>query len=196
MAVREIPQIGHPVLRRPTVALTQAQLAEAPTQDAIDDMIETMAAAKGSGIAANQIGVSLAICVIGVTRNERYPYKPPIPLTVLVNPVITPLDDERWLNNEGCLSVPVRGDLERLMNIEVSALDRTGEPFTMVCRGLTAGTVQHEVDHLNGMLIVDRMVDSRSMSTWDNFAEYGMDAYLERIAPAIERTEPKVMPSE
>ncbi len=196
MAVRPILQIGDPVLRRPTRRVAAAELADPGVQGAIDDMIETMAAADGAGIAANQIGVLLAICVIGVDHNERYPYKPPIPLTVLVNPVIELLDDEMWLNNEGCLSVPLRGDLDRHMSIEVSAWDRDGTPFTAVYRGLTAGTVQHEVDHLNGRLIVDRMEDSTSMATWDNFSRHGMTTYLKRIADVIARTEPQVGPHE
>ena len=190
MAIRDIPQIGDPVLRRPTDDVTDDQFTDPEFQQLVDDMIETMRHAGGAGIAANQVGVSLNVCVIGVDRNDRYPYKPPIPLTVLVNPVIRPLDDERWLNNEGCLSVPIRGDLRRMMNIEVTARDRKGEPFTQVYRGLSAGTVQHEVDHLGGRLIVDRMTDPTSISTWENFAEHGMEAYLERIAPIIDRTEP------
>ncbi|NND02358.1 MAG: peptide deformylase, partial [Acidimicrobiia bacterium] len=121
----------------------------------------------------------------------RYPYKPPIPLTVLVNPELRLLDEETWLNNEGCLSVPLRGDLRRYMNIEVKALDRNGEPFSQIYRGLTAGTVQHEIDHLKGRLIVDHMEDSKTMTTWDNFAQHGMNDYLERIAPVIARTEPR-----
>lgn len=191
MAIRDIPQIGDPVLRRPTDDVTVDQFTDPEFQQLVDDMIETMRHAGGAGIAANQVGVSLNVCVIGVDRNDRYPYKPPIPLTVLVNPVIRPLDDERWLNNEGCLSVPIRGDLRRMMNIEVTASDRNGEPFTQVYRGLSAGTVQHEVDHLGGRLIVDRMTDPTSISTWENFAEHGMEAYLERIAPIIDRTAPR-----
>lgn len=193
MPVRPIPQIGDPVLRRATAAVDPVSIDSDDIQALIADLIDTMTAAGGSGIAANQIGVSLAVCVIGVTKNARYPYKPPIPLTVMINPRVQLLDDEQWLNNEGCLSVPLRGDLPRHMNIEVSAFDRNGESFTETYRGLTAGTVQHEVDHLNGGLIVDRMEDSRTMTTWENFAEHGMDSYLERIAPVIARTEPKVV---
>lgn len=192
MPVRPIPQIGDPVLRKPTAPVDPGSAGSDEVQALITDLIDTMTHANGSGIAANQIGVSLAVCVIGVSKNPRYPYKPPIPLTVLINPEITLLDDEQWLNNEGCLSVPLRGNLPRFMNIEVSAIDRHGEPFTQVYRGLTAGTVQHEVDHLNGGLIVDRMEDSRSMTTWENFATHGMGEYLDRIAPVIARTEPKV----
>lgn len=188
MAVRPIPQIGDPVLRRKTEDVENFD--DPAFQRLVDDMIDTMRDADGAGIAANQVGVSLNVCVIGVDRNARYPYKPPIPLTVLVNPVIELLDDERWLNNEGCLSVPIRGDLYRWMNIEVTAKDRNGEPLTQIYRGLSAGTVQHEVDHLNGGLIVDRMDDRSSMTTWANFQAHGLDTYLNRIAPIIKRTEP------
>ena len=192
MAVRRIRQIGDPVLRYPTARVDPDSITSAEIKAVVADLVDTMRAADGSGIAANQIGISLAICVIGVTENRRYPYKPPIPLTVLINPEIVVLDDEQWRNNEGCLSVPLRGDLWRHMSIEVAALTATGAPFSQIYRGLSAGTVQHEVDHLNGRLIVDRMEDSRSMTTWDNFAEHGMADYLDRIAPVIERTEPKV----
>jgi peptide deformylase len=188
MAVRAIPQIGDPVLRRPTHDV--ADFADPGFQQLVDDMIDTMQDANGAGLAANQVGVSLNVCVIGVDRNERYPYKPAIPLTVLVNPQIKLLDDEKWLNNEGCLSVPIRGDLFRWMNIGVTAQDRHGEPFSQIYRGLSAGTVQHEVDHLNGGLIVDRMDDRSSITTWTNFQQHGMDAYLNRIQPIIKRTEP------
>lgn len=188
MAIRNIPQIGDPILRRKTDDVTEFE--DAGFQRLVDDMIDTMRDASGAGIAANQVGVSLNVCIIGVEHNQRYPYKPAIPLTVLVNPMITKLDNERWLNNEGCLSVPIRGDLHRWMNIEVTAKDRHGSPFNQIYRGLSAGTVQHEVDHLNGGLIVDRMDDRASMTTWANFQHYGMRDYLTRIAPIIDRTEP------
>ena len=189
--IRAIPQIGHPVLRRSCEPVSADELSSPRVQTLIDDMIETMRDAEGAGIAANQVGVSLRICVIGVESNDRYPYKPPIPLTVLVNPELSFIDDAIYLNNEGCLSVPIRGDLPRQMNIDVGALDRDGNHFARTYRGLTAGTVQHEIDHLNGMLIVDRIEDTRTMSTWAMFQEHQMDQYLERIRPAIEATEPK-----
>lgn len=191
MSIRAIPQIGDPVLRRATRDVTGADLATDAVQILIDDMIDTMLDAQGAGIAANQVGESRNICIVGVDRNERYPHKPAMPLRVLVNPVIRPLDDVEFLNNEGCLSVPLRGDLRRFMNIEVTALDREGAESVSIYRGLSAGTVQHEVDHLVGMLIVDRIHDSRTMATWENFQEHGMAEYVERIQPVIDATEPK-----
>lgn len=192
--IRPIPQIGDPVLRAENQVVSVEELGTAPVQTLIDDMIETMRAAQGAGIAANQVGVNLRICVLWVESNERYPYKPPLPLTVLVNPVVEFLGNRMFLNNEGCLSVPIRGDLARYMSINVRALDRTGQPFEQQYRGLSAGTVQHEVDHLNGNLILDWVTDPTSMSTWDNFQAYGYDSYVERIQPVIDATEPRMEP--
>ena len=105
------------------------------------------------------------IAVIEVDHNPRYPYKPPIPLTVVVNPVIEALDDELVEINEGCLSVPdLRGNVERHVNVRVRYLDRDGVAHDEVKRGLTAGTFQHEVDHLDGVLFVDRVRDPRTLT--------------------------------
>ncbi len=127
LSVREIVEIGHPVLRERAEELTAEALAAAEVQTLIDDMIETMRAAAGAGIAANQVGETVRVAVAEVDANPRYPYKPPIPLTVFVNPVIEPLDDDVELINEGCLSVPgLRGELPRHMRVKVSYLDRDG----------------------------------------------------------------------
>lgn len=187
MTVRQIPQIGHPVLRAPTAWVEVEELATRRIQEIIDDMIETMHHANGAGIAANQIGESVRICVIGVEDNPRYPYKPPIPLTVFVNPELEVLGEGRYASNEGCLSVPLRGDLERWESVEVRALDRNGLPFTRVYRGLTAGTVQHEVDHLEGALFIDRVTDTRTLGTWENFEIYAKEAFLEKVATVVDR---------
>lgn len=193
MPAREITEIGDPVLRAVTTDLTAERLASAEVQELVDDLIDSMRSEHGAGIAAPQIGSQLNICIIGVDNNERYPYKPKIPLTVLVNPVVVVLDDATFLNNEGCLSVPLRGDLMRNMNIEVTSLDRTGIESVSIYRGLTAGTVQHEIDHLAGVLIVDRFSDTRSISTWQNFQDRELAEFVERIQPVIDVTEPRVL---
>ncbi|HKQ17400.1 MAG TPA: peptide deformylase, partial [Solirubrobacterales bacterium] len=115
MSVREIVTIGDPVLREPAREVAAGELGSDAVQTLIDDMIETKRAADGAGIAAPQVGESLRIALAEVEGvNRRYPYKPPIPLTVVVNPRIEPVGDEVFLNNEGCLSVPgLRGDLPR-----------------------------------------------------------------------------------
>lgn len=189
--IRKIPQIGDPVLRARNEEVLPEDLDKPELQQLIDDLIETMRDAEGAGIAANQVGVNLRIAILEVEANARYPYKPRLPLTVLVNPTIDLLDDETFLNNEGCLSVPIRGNLPRYMNIRLRALDRNGRPLDQIYRGLSAGTVQHEVDHIGGHLIVDRMEDPKSMSTWENFRDHGYPDYLERIQPVIEKTEPQ-----
>jgi peptide deformylase len=187
MAVRDIPQIGNPVLRTPTRRVDVEELATSGMQAIIDDMIETMRHANGAGIAANQIGESVRICVIGVEDNPRYPYKPPIPLTILVNPDVTVVGTETYANNEGCLSVPLRGNLDRWAHIEVTAIDRNGLPFTREYRGLTAGTVQHEVDHLEGGLFIDRVADTRTLSTWGDFDQFQKEAFVRHITAVVDR---------
>ena len=106
MAVREILHVGNPLLREVSRPVTRDELASPEVQQLIDDLIDTMHAANGAGIAAPQVGELVRIATIEVTSNPRYPYKPPIPLTVVVNPVVEPLDDEQVEINEGCLSVP------------------------------------------------------------------------------------------
>jgi peptide deformylase len=138
-------------------------------QGFIDDLIETKRAAQGAGIAANQLGDLHRIAVVEVEPdNPRYPYKPPFPLTVLVNPELEPVGDETIEVNEGCLSVPgLRGTLPRHARVRVRYLSRDGEPQELEVAGLTAGTFQHEVDHLDGALFADR-ADPRSLSTWEH----------------------------
>ncbi|MEN3358355.1 MAG: peptide deformylase [Mycobacteriales bacterium] len=187
MTIRKIAPIGHPVLRTPTRPVTPDQLADAVTQRLIDDLIDTMRDARGAGIAAPQVHEPVRIAVIEVDRNPRYPYKPPIPLTVLVNPVLEPVGGETVSINEGCLSVPLRGDLSRHAQVRVRYLDRDGREHTEVRRGLTAGTFQHEVDHLDGTLIVDR-IDPRTLATWDQFDRHQRAAFVERITRFVEAT--------
>ncbi len=186
MAVLPIASIGHPVLRTPTSPVTPAELASAEVQRLIDDMIDTMRDAGGAGIAANQVHTGRRIAVVEVNQNRRYPYKPAIPLTVIVNPSWRPVGDEMVTINEGCLSVPLRGDLRRHVAVEVEYLDRDGEPHRAEKRGLTAGTFQHEIDHLDGMLIVDR-VDPRTLATWEQFEEHQREAFVDRITRFVDR---------
>jgi peptide deformylase len=185
VSVREIVTIGHPVLRRRARELTLEELRSAEIQGLIDDLIETRRAAHGAGIAANQVGEPVRIAVAEVERgNPRYPYKPPIPLTVIVNPEIEPLDSEMIEINEGCLSVPgLRGVVERRATIRVRYLDREGNPNEEIKRGLTAGTFQHELDHLDGILIVDR-ADPRTLQTWEQFERFHREEF-ERLAQGI-----------
>ena len=189
MSLREIVEIGHPVLRERARELDPDELGSPPVQRLIDDMIETMRAANGAGLAANQVAETVRIAVVEVTEgNPRYPYKPPIPLTVIVNPTIEPLDDELVQINEGCLSVPnLRGEVPRHPSIRLTYLDRDGVEHEETRRGLTAGTFQHELDHLDGTLFVDRVRDPRTLSTWEQFERFGRDAFVDRARRIVER---------
>jgi peptide deformylase len=187
MAVLDIAQIGHPVLRTPARTVTREELASDTTQRFIDDLIDTMRNAHGAGIAANQLYEPVRICAIEVDHNPRYPYKPPIPLTVLVNPELEYLGEERFPLNEGCLSVPLRGDLHRSLRVRVTAWDRNGNEAVHEVAGLTAGTFQHEVDHLIGVLYVDRVEDPRTLSTWDEFDRHRRSAFFAEMEAFVAR---------
>ena len=181
MTVRDILSIGHPALRVPAVAVPRAEIAGERVQSIVDDLIDTMRHANGAGLAANQIGETARIVVIEVNDNPRYPYKPPIPLTVAINPELEVLDAETVVINEGCLSVPLRGDVVRSVNLGVRYFDRDGTEHCIQARGLTAGTWQHECDHLDGVLITDR-ADPSTLCTWDEFERHHRDAFIERIS--------------
>src|SRR5688572_9068891 len=188
MSIRKIAQVGHPVLREPARQISREELASPAMQQLIDDMIETMRDANGAGLAANQVHEAVQICVIEVGKNPRYPYKPKIPLTVLVNPVLEPIGDETFDNYEGCLSVPnLRGLVARHVAVRLRAVDRHGQPIDRVVQGLTAGTFQHEVDHLDGKLFVDRVADTTSLCTWQEWERHQRDAFVDRVGKLIER---------
>ncbi len=188
MTVREIVTVGHPALRQPAVEVSADELASAEVQALIDDLVDTMRDANGAGLAANQIADGRRIAVIEVNDNPRYPYKPRIPLTVVVNPVLEFVDDELVEINEGCLSVPdLRGSVHRHVNVRVRWLDRDGTAHDEVKRGLTAGTFQHECDHLDGVLFLDRVTDPTTFTTWAQFERYHRAAFVERITEFVER---------
>jgi len=189
VTVRDILQIGHPVLRQQARPLAPAEVATAEVQRLVDDLVDTMRAADGAGLAATQVGEAVQVCVAEVRPgNPRYPYKPVIPLTVLVNPQIEALTAETFANYEGCLSVPgLRGVVERAVVVRVRALDRHAAPVDMVVRGLSAGTFQHETDHLQGQLFVDRVADTRTLCTWDEFRRRHEAAFTERARALVAR---------
>ena len=188
MAFREIVTIGDPVLRERSREVTADQLRSPEVQGLIDDLIETKRAAHGAGLAANQVGEPLRVAVAEVEgTNPRYPYKPLLPLTVMVNPVIEPVDDDTIEINEGCLSVPdLRGYLERHAAIRVRYLDRDGNEHEEVRRGLTAGTFQHELDHLDGVLFVDR-ADLRTLATWEHYDREQRAEFEQRARAIVDR---------
>ena len=152
--------MGHPLL------LKQAQPVEkfdTPELHAvIEDMQDTMKAMSGAGIAAPQIGVSLQVVIFGVTASPRYPDAPAVPFTVLVNPVVEPLGDEMEDGWEGCLSVPgMRGVVPRYTSVHYRGLDQFGDPIDRRVDGFHARVVQHECDHLAGILYPMRIRNLR-----------------------------------
>lgn len=186
MTVLPIATVGNPELRIVAAEVSRHELALVETQVFIDDLVETMRAANGAGLAATQVLRHQRICAVEVDNNPRYPYKPRVPLTILVNPVITALDDDLFLNMEGCLSVPgIRGGVLRNTRIHVTAMDRHGVEIDTEIRGITAATYQHEVDHLDGMLFLDRVSDSRTLTTWDSFDRFHHDAFVERVKALV-----------
>ncbi len=188
MPVRDILHVGNPVLRERSREITRDELASPEMQQLIDDLIDTMHDANGAGIAAPQVGELVRIATIEVTENPRYPYKPRIPLTIVVNPIIEPLDDELVEVNEGCLSVPnMRGNVMRNVNVRVRWMDRDGTEHDEIRRGLTAGTFQHECDHLDGLLFLDRVHDTRSLTTWEQFERFHRAEFIERISAFVAR---------
>ena len=165
MAIRKIAQMGEPVLRRKADLVDPNEISSPFIQTLIEDMIETMHDADGAGLAAPQVYESLQLCVIEVDQNPRYPQFEPIPLTVLINPIVTPLvgdgaelsAEDSFQMYEGCLSVPgMRGQVLRPRKVRVQALDRAGKPLDFVWESFRAVVVQHETDHLLGTLYVDR----------------------------------------
>jgi peptide deformylase len=188
MTVRPIRTVGDPVLRTPATEIDPGEIGSTAVQALIDDLVDTMHDANGAGLAAPQIGESVRIAVIEVDHNPRYPYKPPIPLTILVNPRIEPVDDEMVEINEGCLSVPnLRGNVFRHVNVRVRWLDRDGVAHDELRHGLTAGTFQHECDHLDGTLFLDRVTDTTTFTTWEQFERFHRDAFIERITEFVNR---------
>ena len=188
MAILPIRSIGDPVLRIDCRSLSADELAAPETQAFIDDLIETMRDANGAGLAAPQVGNPVSIAAVCIADNPRYPYKPNFPLTVFVNPTITVLGSETESLYEGCLSVPnLRGRVDRAMRIRIEALDRSGAPMRFEVSGLTAGTFQHEFDHLRGMLFVDRVTDSSTLCTWDNFDKFHRDAFVAQAEQIVAR---------
>ena len=158
MAVRTVLKMGHPLLRQ--VAQPVAVFDPAQMSELLIDMEDTMRALHGAGIAAPQIGVSLRVVIFEMQENPRYPQVAPIPFTVLINPSLEPLGDEMEEGWEGCLSVPgLRGVVPRYRRLHYSGLDAQGQPFERTVEGFHARVVQHEVDHLDGILFPQRIED-------------------------------------
>ena len=175
MTVREILKMGDPRLLRIAPPVERFDTPE--LHALIADMFDTMEAANGAGLAAPQIGEDLQLVIFGFERNERYPDAPPVPQTVLINPVIEPIGDEQVDGWEGCLSVPgLRGVVPRFARIRYRGVDPQGRPIEREAEGFHARVVQHECDHLIGKLYPMRIRDfSQFGFTSVLFPELGVD---------------------
>jgi peptide deformylase len=173
MSILKVTRLGHPVLRQITAPVALDGLQSAARQKFIDDMVETMKEYDGVGLAADQVFESLQIAVLEVAENPRYPDKPRVPLTVLVNPRITPISEEMEDDWEGCLSIPdLRGVVPRYKSIRVQAYDRQGQLLDFVAHDFHARVIQHEFDHLNGKVYLDRMRDLTTLTFLQEFTRY------------------------
>ncbi|HEU4369435.1 MAG TPA: peptide deformylase [Methylomirabilota bacterium] len=170
MAILKVARLGHPVLREKAVAVPVGDIRSAGVQRLIDDMVETMREYSGAGLAANQVHRPVQIAVIEVDGNPRYPDAAGIPLTVVINPVVTPLAEEMEEGWEGCLSVPdMRGMVPRHTAVQLECYDREANRVSLVAKDFFARVIQHETDHLNGIVYLDRM---RNLQTLSHIAEW------------------------
>jgi peptide deformylase len=165
MAILKVARLGHPVLREKAHPVPVGEIRSAGIQQLIDDMVETMREYDGAGLAATQVHQPVQIAVIEVDANPRYPDAPGIPLTVVINPVVTALTEEVEEGWEGCLSVPdMRGMVPRVTAVRLQCYDREANPVDLVAKDFFARVIQHETDHLHGIVYVDRMRDLRTLS--------------------------------
>ncbi len=166
MTVRRVLKMGDPLLYRRAEPVQQFNTAE--LDKLIADMFDTMAELSGAGLAAPQIGVSQRVVIFGVEANPRYPHVEPVPTTVLVNPVLTPIGNDMEDGWEGCLSVPgLRGLVTRHLNLRYTGFDQYGKPIDRTVSGFHARVVQHECDHLDGILYPMRLRDIRLLGFED-----------------------------
>jgi peptide deformylase len=173
MAVRPILRLGHPLLRQ--VAAPVAELDTPSLRELVQDLLDTMRANNGAGLAAIQIGVLQRVVVFELDHNPRYPDAEPVPLTVLVNPEIELLGDEREPGWEGCLSVPgLRGLVPRYRRLRYRGFDELGRPIDRTVSDFHARVVQHECDHLDGILYPQRIEDMTSFGFQDELIASGV----------------------
>ncbi len=164
MSILKVARVAHPVLRSPAKPVPKEAFRDRLFQKLVDDMRETMYEYEGVGLAAPQVHEGLCLAVIEVPASDDRA-RAEVPFFVLVNPVVTPLGDEREDGWEGCLSIPdLRGVVPRFKRLKLDALDRHGKPYSLEAQGFFARVVQHECDHLDGNVYLDRMRDMRSLT--------------------------------
>jgi peptide deformylase len=175
MSILKVARMGHPVLRARAQAIDPADIKSPRLQQLIDDMLETMNEYHGVGLAAPQVHERVRLFVAGFPSRgkDREDDDSYVPLMALINPEITPLTTDTEEDWEGCLSIPeIRGRVPRHTEIEVKAYDRRGRRVSIHARGFTARVIQHETDHLDGVLFFDRMRSLETLTYLDEFNRY------------------------
>ncbi len=174
MAILKMARLGHPVVRAKARPVDPAAIGLRDFQRFIDDLVETMHEYDGVGVAAPQVHVSLRVAVLEVPAGDGRAGRRGVPLTVLINPVVKPLSKNMADDFEGCLSVPdLRGQVSRFKKVRLEALERGGKPFALTATGFHARVIQHECDHLDGHVYLDRMSDMRTLGFLDEYARFG-----------------------
>jgi len=176
MAILKVARLGHPVLRQVAEPVSPEAITSPEIQGLIEDMFETMAEYDGAGLAAPQVHVSRRVVIYGVEHNPRYPDAEAVPSTVLINPSVTALTEQEEEDWEGCLSLPgLRGLVPRVTRVRVDAYGRDGRRLRFEAEGFHARVVQHECDHLDATLYVDRMRSMASLTFLDEFQRHHAD---------------------
>jgi peptide deformylase len=172
MSILKVARIGHPVIRTAAKPVPKEAFRDPLFQKLVDDMRETMYEYEGVGLAGPQVHESWRLAVLEVPASDDRT-RAEVPFMVLVNPVVTPLGDEREAGWEGCLSVPdLRGVVPRLRKLRLDALDRDGRPYSLEAADFFARVIQHECDHLDGNVYLDRMSDMRSLTFIKEFEDH------------------------
>lgn len=171
MAILKVAHLGHPILRRRAATVPRDTLRSRDFQRFVDDLIETMREYAGVGLAAPQVHEGFQVLAVEAQKGEEG--SPGIPLTVLVNPVVTPLGDAMGEDWEGCLSIPgLRGKVSRHREVRVEALDRRGERLDFTATDFFGRVIQHEYDHLQGIVFLDRMKSFETLTYLEEYARY------------------------
>ena len=174
--ILKVARLGHPVIRTKAQLVAVDKIKTHDFQKLLDDMVETMHEYIGVGLAGPQVHLPLQVAVLEVEKHPRYPDMPSVPLTYLINPVVTILDDTKIDEFEGCLSIPeLRGQVPRFKKLHVNALGREGETLDFIAEDFHARVIQHETDHLKGEVYLDRMTDMKSLSHLLEWQRYVID---------------------
>ena len=180
--ILKVARLGHPIIRTQAQPVAVDKIKTHDFQKLLDDMVETMHEYIGVGLAGPQVHLPLQVAVLQVEGHPRYPDMPAVPLTYLINPVVTILETETVDDYEGCLSIPdFRGSVPRFKKLHVKALGRNAETLDFVAEDFHARVIQHETDHLKGEVYLDRMPDMKTLAHLAEFQRY--------VVPAMNRDE-------